>query len=426
MIIIQKKNIPTIKYETIKRFFVILYQNRTLSEMKEIELKYGCNPNQKPARIYMENDEELPVVVLNGHPGYINFLDALNSWQLVHELKNATGMPAAASFKHVSPAGVAIGKPLSDVLKHIYFIDDVKIPLSPLACAYARARGADRMSSYGDFIALSDECDEATAILIKREVSDGVIAPSYSKTAFEILKAKKNGNYNVLQINPDYKPEPLERKQVYGVTFEQLRNEVNLSREDLFNNIPTKNKRITEDAKRDLIISLITLKYTQSNSVCYVKDGQAIGIGAGQQSRIHCTRLAGNKADIWWLRQHPKVLNLPWVDHIRRADRDNATDIYISDDDDDILAEGIWQNFFKTKPEVLTLTEKKLWIAKNTNVCLGSDAFFPFGDNIERAHRSGVKYIAEAGGSVRDDNVIDTCDKYDIAMAFIGIRLFHH
>lgn len=393
--------------------------------MKELALKYGCNPNQKPARIYME-EGELPVTVLNGRPGYINFLDALNGWQLVKELKAATGIPAATSFKHVSPAGAAIGLPLTDTLKKIYFVDDVKIPLSPLACAYARARGADRMSSYGDFIALSDVCDEATATLIKREVSDGVIAPGFTPEALELLKAKKRGNYNVIQIDPSYVPNPIEHKQVFGVTFEQGRNNVDLTDPKLFENIPTKNKDFTPEAKRDLIISLITLKYTQSNSVCYVKDGQAIGIGAGQQSRIHCTRLAGNKADIWYLRQHPKVMSLPFVDKIHRADRDNAIDVYISEDHDDVLAEGVWQNFFKEKPEVLTMAEKKAWIATQKDVALGSDAFFPFGDNIERAHKSGVQYVAEAGGSIRDDNVIDTCDKYGMAMAFIGIRLFHH
>lgn len=392
--------------------------------MKEIQLKYGCNPNQKPARIYTE-DGELPVSVINGRPGYINFLDALNSWQLVKELKEATGFPAAASFKHVSPAGAAIGQPLSDTLKRIYFIPE-SIKLTPIANAYARARGADRMSSYGDFIALSDECDEATALLIKPEVSDGIIAPAFSEKALEILKAKKKGNYNVIQIDKSYVPAAIERKQVFGVTFEQKRNEVNLADDAIFAERPTENKDFTEDSLRNLKIALITLKYTQSNSVCYVKDGQAIGIGAGQQSRIHCTRLAGNKADIWWLRQNPKVLALPWVPGIRRADRDNATDVYISEDHDDVLADGIWQNFFTTKPEVLTLAEKKEWIAKNTDVSLGSDAFFPFGDNIERAHRSGVRYIAQAGGSVRDDNVIDTCNKYGIAMSFIGIRLFHH
>ncbi|OKZ26092.1 MAG: 5-aminoimidazole-4-carboxamide ribonucleotide transformylase [Prevotella sp. AG:487_50_53] len=393
--------------------------------MKELALKYGCNPNQKPSRIFM-TEGELPIEVLNGRPGYINFLDALNSWQLVKELKEATGMPAAASFKHVSPAGAAIGLPLSDTLKKIYFVDDVNIELSPLACAYARARGADRMSSYGDFVALSDTCDAATATLIKREVSDGVIAPGYTPEALEILKGKRKGTYNVISIDPQYVPEPIERKQVFGITFEQGRNEIKLDDPALFANIPTKNKTFSDEAKRDLIISLITLKYTQSNSVCYVKDGQAIGIGAGQQSRIHCTRLAGNKADIWWLRQHPKVMNLPFIDGIRRADRDNTIDVYISDEHDDVLREGTWQQFFKEKPEVLTAEEKKEWIARNTGVALGSDAFFPFGDNIERAHKSGVRYIAQAGGSVRDDNVIETCDKYDIAMAFTGVRLFHH
>ena len=394
--------------------------------MKELALKYGCNPNQKPSRIYMENNGELPIEVVNGRPGYINFLDALNSWQLVKELKEATGLPAAASFKHVSPAGAAVGLPLSDTLKKIYFVDDVNIELSPLACAYARARGADRMSSYGDFVALSDVCDAATATLIKREVSDGVIAPGYTEEALQILKDKRKGTYNVIKIDPSYKPEPIERKQVFGITFEQGRNEVKLDDPALFENIPTQNKTFTEEARRDLIISLITLKYTQSNSVCYVKDGQAIGIGAGQQSRIHCTRLAGNKADIWWLRQHPKVMNLPFVDGIRRADRDNTIDVYISEEHDDVLAEGTWQCLFKVKPEVLTAEEKKEWIARNNKVALGSDAFFPFGDNIERAHKSGVEFIAQAGGSVRDDNVIETCDKYGIAMAFTGVRLFHH
>ena len=393
--------------------------------MKELALKYGCNPNQKPSRIYME-EGELPIEVLNGRPGYINFLDALNSWQLVKELKAATGLPAAASFKHVSPAGAAVGLPLSDTLKKIYFVDDVKIELSPIACAYARARGADRMSSYGDFVALSDTCDAATATLIKREVGDGVIAPDFTPEALEILKAKRKGTYNVIKIDPNYTPAPIEHKQVYGVTFEQGRNEVKLDDPALFENIPTKAKNFTPEAIRDLIISLITLKYTQSNSVCYVKDGQAIGIGAGQQSRIHCTRLAGNKADIWWLRQHPKVMNLPFVDGIRRADRDNTIDVYISEDHDDVLRDGTWQMFFKEKPEVLTMEEKKAWIAQNRGVALGSDAFFPFGDNIERAHKSGVEYIAQAGGSVRDDNVIDTCDKYGITMAFTGVRLFHH
>ena len=393
--------------------------------MKELQLKYGCNPNQKPSRIFM-NEGELPIEVLNGRPGYINFLDAFNSWQLVKELKEATGLPAAASFKHVSPAGAAVGLPLSDTLKKIYFVDDVKIPLSPIACAYARARGADRMSSYGDFIALSDTCAEAVATLIKREVSDGVIAPDYTPEALEILKDKRKGTYNVIKIDPAYVPAPIETKQCFGITFEQGRNEVKLNDPALFENIPTQSKEFTEDAKRDLMIALITLKYTQSNSVCYVKDGQAIGIGAGQQSRIHCTRLAGNKADIWWLRQCPKVMNLPFKEGIRRADRDNTIDVYISDDYEDVLAEGVWQNFFSEKPEPLTREEKKAWIAQNTKVSLGSDAFFPFGDNIERAHKSGVEYIAQAGGSVRDDNVIETCDKYGITMAFIGIRLFHH
>ena len=393
--------------------------------MKELALKYGCNPNQKPSRIFME-EGELPIEVVNGRPGYINFLDAFNSWQLVRELKAATGLPAAASFKHVSPAGAAVGLPLDDTLRKIYFVDDLKVELSPIACAYARARGADRMSSYGDFVALSDTCDEATALLIKREVSDGVIAPDYTPEAIEILKAKRKGTYNVIKIDPNYVPAPIERKQVFGITFEQGRNEVKLDDPALFENIPTQNKTFSEAAKRDLTIALITLKYTQSNSVCYVKDGQAIGIGAGQQSRIHCTRLAGNKADIWWLRQHPKVMSLPFVDNIRRADRDNTIDVYISDDYDDVLREGTWQQFFKEKPEVLTREEKKEWIAKNTGVALGSDAFFPFGDNIERAHKSGVEYIAQAGGSVRDDHVIDTCDKYGIAMAFTGVRLFHH
>lgn len=393
--------------------------------MKELALKYGCNPNQKPSRIYME-DGELPLKVINGRPGYINFLDALNSWQLVKELKAAIGMPAAASFKHVSPAGAAIGLPLSDTLKKIYFVDDVKLPLSPLACAYARARGADRMCSYGDFVALSDVCDAVTATLLKREVSDGVIAPGYTDEAIEILKDKRKGTYNVIQIDPDYTPAPIEHKQVFGITFEQGRNEVKLDDPSLFDNIPTKNKIFPDEAKRDLIIALITLKYTQSNSVCYVKDGQAIGIGAGQQSRIHCTRLAGSKADTWWLRQCPKVMNLPFKPGIRRADRDNTIDVYVSEEHDDILREGVWQQFFTEKPAVLTREEKREWIAKNNNVALGSDAFFPFGDNIERAHKSGVQYIAQAGGSIRDDNVIETCDKYGIAMAFTGVRLFHH
>ena len=394
--------------------------------MKELALKYGCNPNQKPSRIFM-TEGELPIEVINGRPGYINFLDAFNAWQLVKELKAATGLPAAASFKHVSPAGAAVGLPLSDTLKKIYFVDDVKdLDESPIACAYARARGADRMSSYGDFVALSDTCDATTAKLLKREVSDGVIAPDFTPEAIEILKDKRKGTYNVIKIDPNYVPEPIERKQVFAITFEQGRNEIKLDDDALFENMPTQNKTFTAEAKRDLIIALITLKYTQSNSVCYVKDGQAIGIGAGQQSRIHCTRLAGNKADIWWLRQHPKVMNLPFIDNIRRADRDNTIDVYISEDHDDVLRDGTWQQFFKEKPEVLTMEEKKAWIAQNTKVALGSDAFFPFGDNIERAHKSGVEFIAQAGGSVRDDNVIETCDKYGIAMAFTGVRLFHH
>ena len=394
--------------------------------MKELELKYGCNPNQKPARIFMK-DGELPIKVLSGRPGYINFLDALNAWQLVKELKEATGLPAAASFKHVSPAGAAVGLPLSDTLKKIYFVDDINgLDESPIACAYARARGADRMSSYGDFIALSDTCDATTALIIKREVSDGVIAPGYTPEALEILKEKRKGTYNVIKIDVNYRPEEIERKQVYGVTFEQGRNEVKLDDEALFENIPTESKTFTAEAKRDLIIALITLKYTQSNSVCYVKDGQAIGIGAGQQSRIHCTRLAGNKADIWWLRQHPKVMNLPFVPGIRRADRDNTIDIYIGPEREDVLRDGEWQKFFTECPEPLTEQEMQEWLAQNTDVCLGSDAFFPFGDNIERAHKSGVQYVAQAGGSVRDDHVIDTCDKYGIAMAFTGVRLFHH
>ena len=393
--------------------------------MKELALKYGCNPNQKPSRIYME-EGELPITVLSGRPGYINFLDALNSWQLVKELKAATGLPAAASFKHVSPAGAAVGLPLSDTLKKIYFVDDVDFELTPLASAYARARGADRMCSYGDFCALSDTCDKETALLIKREVSDGVIAPDYTPEALEILKDKRKGAYNVIKIDPNYVPAPIEKKQVFGITFEQGRNEVKLDDPALFENIPTKNKTFTENAKRDLIIALITLKYTQSNSVCYVKDGQAIGIGAGQQSRIHCTRLAGSKADEWWLRQCPKVMNLPFKKGIRRADRDNTINIYISDEYEDVLQDGVWQQFFTECPEPLTREERKEWVAKNTGVALGSDAFFPFGDNIERAHKSGVEYIAQAGGSIRDDHVIDTCDKYNIAMAFTGVRLFHH
>ena len=392
--------------------------------MKELELKYGCNPNQKPSKIYME-EGELPIKVLSGRPGYINFLDAFNGWQLVSELKKATGLPAATSFKHVSPAGAAVGMPLSDVERKIYWVDDMDIEFTPLANAYARARGADRMSSFGDFIALSDVCDVATAKIIKREVSDGVIAPGFEPEALAILKEKKKGNYNVIEIDPNYVPNPIERKQVFGITFEQGRNELNID-EHFFDNIVTDNKEIPESAKRDLAISMITLKYTQSNSVCYVKDGQAIGIGAGQQSRIHCTRLAGQKADNWWLRQCPKVLNLPFLDKIKRADRDNAIDLYIGEDYIDVLADGAWENIFKTKPEVFTAEEKRAWLDKNTNVALGSDAFFPFGDNIERAHRSGVTYVAEPGGSIRDDNVIATCNKYGMAMAFTGIRLFHH
>lgn len=393
--------------------------------MKELALKYGCNPNQKPSRIYME-EGELPITVLNGRPGYINFLDALNSWQLVKELKAATGLPSAASFKHVSPAGAAIGLPLSDTLKRIYFVDDVKMELSPLACAYARARGADRMCSYGDFVALSDTCDAATATLIKREVSDGVIAPGYTPEALDILKQKRKGTYNVIQIDTNYVPAPIERRQIFGITFEQGRNDIKLDDDLLFMHIPTKNKHFSDEAKRDLIIALIILKYTQSNSVCYVKDGQAIGIGAGQQSRIHCTRLAGQKADTWWLRQCPKVMDLPFKEDIRRADRDNTIDQYIGDEYEDLLQDGTWQHFFTTKPTPLTADEKKAWIAQNKEVALGSDAFFPFGDNIERAHKSGVAYIAQAGGSIRDDHVIETCDKYGIAMAMTGVRLFHH
>ena len=392
--------------------------------MKELELKYGCNPNQKPSRIYMENGE-LPIQVLNGKPGYINFLDAFNGWQLVSELKKATGLPAATSFKHVSPAGAAVGIPLSDVERKIYWVDDMDMEFTPLANAYARARGADRMSSFGDFISLSDVCDKATAMIIKREVSDGVIAPGYTDEALEILKAKKKGNYNVIQINPDYVPAPIEHKEVFGITFEQGRNELVID-EHFFDNVVTDNKEIPDAAKRDLAIAMITLKYTQSNSVCYVKDGQAIGIGAGQQSRIHCTRLAGQKADNWWLRQSPKVLGLQFLDKIGRADRDNAIDLYIGEDYMDVLADGAWENIFKVKPEVFTAEEKRAWLDKNTNVSLGSDAFFPFGDNIERAHRSGVAYVAQPGGSIRDDNVIETCNKYNMAMAFTGIRLFHH
>ena len=392
--------------------------------MKELELKYGCNPNQKPSRIYMENGE-LPIQVLNGKPGYINFLDAFNGWQLVSELKKATGLPAATSFKHVSPAGAAVGLPLSDVERKIYWVDDMDMEFTPLANAYARARGADRMSSFGDFISLSDVCDKATAMIIKREVSDGVIAPGYTDEALEILKSKKKGNYNVIQINPDYVPAPIEHKEVFGITFEQGRNELVID-EHFFDNVVTDNKEIPDAAKRDLAIAMITLKYTQSNSVCYVKDGQAIGIGAGQQSRIHCTRLAGQKADNWWLRQSPKVLGLQFLDKIGRADRDNAIDLYIGEDYMDVLADGAWENIFKVKPEVFTAEEKRAWLDKNTNVSLGSDAFFPFGDNIERAHRSGVAYVAQPGGSIRDDNVIETCNKYNMAMAFTGIRLFHH
>ena len=393
--------------------------------MNELELKYGCNPNQKPSRIYMEDGSDLPITVLNGKPGYINFLDAFNGWQLVSELKKATGLPAATSFKHVSPAGAAVGLPLSEVEAKIYWVEDMG-ELSPLASAYARARGADRMSSFGDFISLSDVCDVATAKLIKREVSDGVIAPGYEPEALEMLKAKKNGNYNVIQIDPAYVPAPVETKQVYGISFEQGRNELNIDKEFLGQNIVTDNKEIPEAAQIDLMISLITLKYTQSNSVCYVKGGQAIGIGAGQQSRIHCTRLAGQKADNWWLRQNPKVLELPFLDSIRRADRDNAIDLYIGDEYMDVLADGVWEHTFKEKPEVFTREEKRAWLDQLTGVSLGSDAFFPFGDNIERAHKSGVNYIAQPGGSVRDDNVIETCNKYNMAMCFTGIRLFHH
>ena len=393
--------------------------------MNEMQLKYGCNPNQKPSRIFMQDGSDLPIEVLNGKPGYINLLDAFNGWQLVRELKKATGLCAATSFKHVSPAGAAVGLPLSDTLKKIYWVDDLG-ELSPLACAYARARGADRMSSYGDFIALSDVCDVCTAKMIQREVSDGVIAPGYTDEALEILKSKRKGTYNIIKIDENYKPAPIETKQVFGVTFEQGRNELPIDNA-LLENIVTSNKDIPDEKKRDLLISLIVLKYTQSNSVCYVKDGQAIGIGAGQQSRIHCTRLAGQKADNWWLRQSPKVLGLDFIDGIRRADRDNAIDVYMSPDEYmDVLADGAWQNIFKTKPEVFTAEEKRAWLDQNTGVCLGSDAFFPFGDNIERAHKSGVEYIAQPGGSIRDDNVIDTCNKYNIAMAFTGIRLFHH
>ena len=392
--------------------------------MNELELKYGCNPNQKPARIFLQGGGDLPLEVLNGKPGYINFLDALNSWQLVKELKEATGLPAAASFKHVSPAGAAVGLPLSETDKAIYFVDPAA-ELSPIACAYIRARGADRLCSYGDWAALSDVCDAATARYLKLEVSDGIIAPGYTDEALEILKTKKKGNYNIVQIDPAYVPAPQEYKDVFGVTFQQGRNNFAIS-EDLLNNIVTENKDLPAAAKRDMIVALITLKYTQSNSVCYVKDGQAIGVGAGQQSRIHCTRLAGNKADIWWLRQHPKVLGLQFVDNIRRPDRDNAIDLYISDEYEDVLAEGVWQNTFKVKPEVLTAEEKAAWIAQMSGVTVGSDAFFPFGDNVERARKSGVSYIVEPGGSIRDDNVIDTANRYNMVMAFTGMRLFHH
>lgn len=392
--------------------------------MNELQLKYGCNPNQKPSRIYMETGADLPVKVLMGRPGYINFLDAFNGWQLVKELKEATGLPAAASFKHVSPAGAAVGLPLTETLAKIYWVDDMG-ELSPLACAYARARGADRMSSFGDFISLSDVCDADTAKIIKREVSDGVIAPGYEPEALEILKSKKNGNYNVIQIDPEYVPEPVERKQVFGIVFEQGRNELAINTE-LLANVVTENKEIPYEAKVDLMISLITLKYTQSNSVCYAKGGQAIGIGAGQQSRVHCTRLAGQKADNWFLRQAPQVLNLSFVDNIRRADRDNAIDVYIGDEYMDVLADGRWESIFKVKPPVFTKEEKRAWLDQMQDVALGSDAFFPFGDNIDRAFKSGVKYVAQPGGSVRDDNVIETCNKYGMAMAFTGIRLFHH
>ena len=392
--------------------------------MKELELKYGCNPNQKPSKIYLANGQELPIKVLMGRPGYINFLDAFNGWQLVRELKEATGLPAATSFKHVSPAGAAVGLPLDETLAKIYWVDDMG-ELSPLACAYARARGADRMSSFGDFISLSDICDKDTAMLIKREVSDGVIAPGYTEEALEILRQKKNGNYNVIEIDPSYKPDPIEHKEVFGITFEQGRNELPINN-DLLANIVTENKNLPDTAKIDLIISLITLKYTQSNSVCFAKGGQAIGIGAGQQSRVHCTRLAGQKADNWFLRQCPKVLNLQFVDNIRRADRDNAIDVYIGEEYMDVLADGAWEKIFKVKPEVFTVEEKRAWLNQMTDVALGSDAFFPFSDNIERAKKSGVKYIAEPGGSVRDDAVIETCNKYDMVMAFTGIRLFHH
>ena len=389
----------------------------------ELMLKYGCNPNQKPSRIFMQDGSDLPITVLNGKPGYINFLDAFNSWQLVKELKEATGLPAAASFKHVSPAGAAVGLPLSDTLKKIYFVDDLE--LSPLACAYARARGADRMSSYGDWAALSDVCDKETALMLKREVSDGVIAPGYTDEALEILKSKRRGTYNIVQIDPDYRPAPVEHKDVFGVTFEQGRNDFAIN-EALLGNIVTQNRDLPDSAKRDMLVALITLKYTQSNSVCYVKDGQAIGVGAGQQSRIHCTRLAGSKADNWLLRQHPKVLGLQFVEGIRRPDRDNAIDVYLSDEYEDVLAEGAWQNTFTVKPEPLTAAEKKEWISRQSGLTVGSDAFFPFGDNVERAHKSGVQYIVQPGGSIRDDHVIATCDKYGMVMAFTGMRLFHH
>ncbi len=392
--------------------------------MNELELKYGCNPNQKPSRIYMKDGSDLPITVLNGKPGYINFLDAFNSWQLVKELKEATGLSAAASFKHVSPAGAAVGLPLSDVDKKIYFVDE-NAELSSIACAYIRARGADRLCSYGDWAALSDICDAATAAYLKNEVSDGIIAPGYTDEALAILKTKKKGNYNVVQIDPNYVPAEQEHKDVFGITFEQGRNNFKIN-EELLSNIVTENKDLPDAAKIDMIVALITLKYTQSNSVCYVKDGQAIGVGAGQQSRIHCTRLAGNKADNWYLRQHPKVLGLQFVDGIRRPDRDNAIDVYISDEYEDVLAEGVWQNTFKVRPEVLTAEEKKAWIATQSGVTVGSDAFFPFGDNVERARKSGVQYIAEPGGSIRDDNVIETANKYGIVMAFTGMRLFHH
>lgn len=392
--------------------------------MNELALKYGCNPNQKPSRIFMQDGKDLPVEVLNGKPGYINFLDAFNSWQLVRELKTATGLPAAASFKHVSPAGAAVATELSDTLKKIYFVDD--LVLSPIASAYAMARGADRMSSYGDWVALSDTCDVQTARLLQREVSDGIIAPDYTPEALEVLKTKRKGTYNVVKIDPNYVPAPIEHKDVFGITFEQGRNELKIDEAMLMQNIVTENKELPEEAKRDLLIALITLKYTQSNSVCYAKGGQAIGVGAGQQSRIHCTRLAGNKADIWFLRQHPKVMNLPFVENIRRPDRDNTIDVYISDDYEDVLADGVWQQFFTTKPEPLTKEEKKEWLANFSGVSLGSDAFFPFGDNIERAKRSGVQYVAQPGGSIRDDNVIETCNKYNMTMSFTGIRLFHH